>query len=583
MIQDPLVANQETLEKATEGYHAIQREFLDGPVTDRLAVLDIDPEAGVLRPGVKVFKKPGQKMWKYIDASGRDLYTYKGDELQSPDFLQVSTFATVLKTLELFEKEHNSRSGDIRIEKFGLLGRQLKWAFDSPQLFIVPRAGNMPNAFYNRDTYSLEFFFFPSINHGRMIYSGLSREIVGHEAGHAIIDAIAPDLMDAFTPDSLALHEGLADMVALFLSFSSTNLVKFVLNHSDGSIRKQSHFTNLAEEFAQGRSGKKNLRDFLSKKNFIYGTPEYVSGKDPHDMSEVLSGALYTTLIEYHDALKVEEVNTGKYDDYDNPTFSASGYALVLAYRRFKRILFRGLDYLPPGEITFADYGRAVMAADLVEAKNDDTIRNLLAIEFEKRGLTGSKELLLVDVARHKKLDVDLQKLANTPSYAMEFANKHRELLQIPKNKIFEVQSCHLTDYYTGNKKGRDVCIFKVCWHQLESNGSKDPRLAPKRELKVGTSLVIDLATQEIIACLCNARPTKKSTPFEYKLRQKENNAAKKRRTAFIHQMFKDGMLKMDDERQGLEERELQNVVAGHTKDGILRIKGSGKSLHICK
>ena len=58
----------------------------------------------------------------------------------------------------------------------------------------------------------------------------------------------------------------------------------------------------------------------------------------------------------------------------------------VRAAAQFKRMVLRGLDYLPPGEVTFADFGRAILAADQASFE-DDTWRLWLRGHFVKRGI----------------------------------------------------------------------------------------------------------------------------------------------------------------------------------------------------
>ena len=84
----------------------------------------------------------------------------------------------------------------------------------------------MANAYYHRDSHSLQFFFFP-VGGGRRqndLSLSLSRDIVAHETGHAVIDGIVPSLMDSASPQSLAIHEALADIIAMLMAFSSHNL-----------------------------------------------------------------------------------------------------------------------------------------------------------------------------------------------------------------------------------------------------------------------------------------------------------------------------------------------------------------------
>ena len=184
-VQDRWAAEREKI-KPIERFDLEDDFFLDGPTTRRLAVLDFDPDTGELFPGAR-FKSPppGNVLGGYEVADENDL--------NARDLNQVSVFAAVMRVLNMFEESD-------------ALGRPLKWAFNAPQLLIIPRAGVWENAFYQRDTHSLQFFFFEHPKRpGEKVFTSHSRDIVAHEAGHAFIDAIAPHLYNASTPQSLAI------------------------------------------------------------------------------------------------------------------------------------------------------------------------------------------------------------------------------------------------------------------------------------------------------------------------------------------------------------------------------------------
>jgi len=233
MIQDPMTSKDKGI-PPVEGFDPDNEEFfLDGPVTKRIAVLDFCSRTNKLLKGA-IFQPPTKrkKRGKYRSRRGPILSNIKGKELYNPAFMQVSVFGTVLKTLYLFEGTHyasplHKKYGKEKVEETltHTLGRSLKWAFDAPQLLVIPRAGEWANAFYHRDSHSLQFFYFPSPKDERTnVYSCLSRDIVAHETGHAIVDGIAPDLMDAVSPQSLAIHEAIADITALLMAFDSHTL-----------------------------------------------------------------------------------------------------------------------------------------------------------------------------------------------------------------------------------------------------------------------------------------------------------------------------------------------------------------------
>jgi hypothetical protein len=72
----------------------------------------------------------------------------------------------------------------------GKLASWAQGATNAKKLKLLPNEGQEPNAFYNRDSFS----FFEYTSGGKTTYSGASTDIVAHEIGHGLLDAIRPDL-----------------------------------------------------------------------------------------------------------------------------------------------------------------------------------------------------------------------------------------------------------------------------------------------------------------------------------------------------------------------------------------------------
>ena len=114
-----------------------------------------------------------------------------------------------------------------------------------------PRAGVWANAFYDRRTRSLQFFWFDS-DEGR-IFTALSRDIVAHECGHALLDAVVPSLFDSLTPQSIAIHEAVADLVAVLMALQSEALRRQVLKDGQFSISGPNAINRIAEQFGMAK------------------------------------------------------------------------------------------------------------------------------------------------------------------------------------------------------------------------------------------------------------------------------------------------------------------------------------------
>src|SRR3979411_1707727 len=114
MVEDPLVAAEFHF-KPDNVFTDEERFFLDGPVSARVAVFDREPTSGQLAPLVPV--APNTKPLRYARQPDGRLGT-----------MALSASGPVPETIQMFERPD-------------VLGPRLAWAFGSPQLLVVPRAG----------------------------------------------------------------------------------------------------------------------------------------------------------------------------------------------------------------------------------------------------------------------------------------------------------------------------------------------------------------------------------------------------------------------------------------------------------
>jgi hypothetical protein len=476
MIQDPKLSGYKHLKRIVERPYFKEDAFFDGPACSRVAVRDIDPATGQARPGVP-YEPPsdGRKLGRYPIADEEEIY--------SADFIAVSAFGTVLRTMHMFEEEDT-------------LGRPLKWGFDGPQLLVVPRAGKDANAYYNRGARSLKFCYFDHPGDpGHKVYTALSRDIVCHETGHAVLDGIAPHLLYASlakAPQTYALHESVADLTAVVMSFRSGHLREAILNETKGSIDDVSAFSSIGEEFGQARYNLDCLRDLRSPLCI-----DDVSPGDGYGLSQVLSAALYKMIIGMHNRWWQKFSGEGA-----DPEFSRSGKALAVAVEHFKRMIFRALDYLPPAEVSFADYGRAIIAADQASHPDDQEERDFICQEFTERGIVASPQEMAVETGwEHPAVkELDLETLVGDDAAAHVFAEGNRDLLNIPAGVAFDVEPrLDVTKLYyhrDGKKRVRE-CLFKVAWRQ-----SSPDAFGASHLIQAGTTLAIDWETRRVRALL---------------------------------------------------------------------------------
>jgi hypothetical protein len=560
LVQDPRIGLE--IEHATfDG-----EDFcLDGPVTRRVAVVHFDAASGELCPGVPFVPPAAGRPGGYRLAD-------PGDPTAG-DFLCVNAFATVLDTLYMFQEPD-------------ALGREVEWAFGAPQLLVVPRAGEWPNAFYQRESHSLQFFHFPARTAGgeaRTVFTALSQDILAHETAHAVLDGVAPDLYHCLTPQSLALHEAVADLTALLVAVRSPKLRERLLNRTGGEVAGQQAFSQLAEEFGfeRDRTGRaRHLRSLWNERNLCpdddslddLNRRNQVDRGEPHLLSEVLSGALYRVFCHLH-----REYRSRRAAEQGTSELSASGFALFVAAQHFKRLVLRSLDYLPPGEVSFADYGRAILASDQASYAERSEGRERLVEEFVRRCVVaGAAELAVdTDYAEPALAAADLETLVASDWAAYDFVERHRELFGVPAGVRFRVRPRLVATkrYYAGGAEGglSDVkeLIFKVSWDRVEDN-PRDLPVSSLRQITVGTTLVVDWETQRVRALLVAdaAAPPEASPAAARQLADRD---------LMLRRLVGERRLRFGSDAPA----DLGDAVRAESSGDVMRIRGAGRMLHL--
>jgi len=374
----------------------------DGPTSARFAVVDYDAHTDTLAPPARWDGKQDA----FLAPDGAALNRSNTAPLQ---FHQVNVWAIVQRALDFFE------SG------FGL-GRRILWGFEGSRLIVVPHAGLGENAYYDRKSKSLQFYYFD--RGAERIYTCLSTDIINHEFGHAVLDGIRPHFIEAVAPETAAFHEFIGDLTAILIAFRNNAFRKQLIEETGGDLHKESTLSNLAEQFGKQVEDKPYLR---SATNAV--TMRQVAGDQrAHFMSQVLTGAMFDIIIRL----------SKYYVKARNQTVPEAFWDTI---QRMRMMAIQPLDLLPPADVTCRDYALAVLRAEEIANPTDpDGYRGMMLDVFIGRGILDESEraqlLAPHQIFERLALDVfhDVDRIASSPANAYRFLDDNRSKLFIPPN-----------------------------------------------------------------------------------------------------------------------------------------------------
>jgi hypothetical protein len=162
------------------------------------------------------------------------------------------------------------------------------------------------NAYYSRDR-GLEFGH-QNVKTGQ-IYTSDSPDITAHELGHAVLDALRPELFDAPSEEVNAFHESFGDISSLLSTLQLKSFRRAVIEETEGNLQYNSRLSRLAEQIASGiRERRPDTVEADCMRNaansFFYADPALLEPSGPaiiltssrHSFSRVFTGAFLEAL-----------------------------------------------------------------------------------------------------------------------------------------------------------------------------------------------------------------------------------------------------------------------------------------------
>jgi hypothetical protein len=445
----------------------------DGPTSARFAVVDYDSTSNTLRPPAVWDRKAN-----CYCAPDKTPLTEKTKD--RPQFRQLSVWAIVQNTLDFFESGF-------------ALGRRISWAFEGNRLIVVPHAGYGENAYYDRSSKSLQFYWFDG-DKGR-VYTCLSSDIVTHEFGHAVLDGLHPHYYESVAAQTAAFHEFIGDLTAILMAFRNNAFRKIVLKESNGNLDALQLLAGLAQQFGKAVTNAPYLRSALNKETMA----SLAGNLEPHALSEVMTGTMFDVLKGVFAKHRENELERFKAGDIKQPS---DVRALADTVPRMQMLAIQPLDFLPPCAVTFRDYALAVLRSEQVANPTDPSgYRGLMIDCFIARGvLDESDRAVLLEPApvfKRSTLDVfhPVDAIAASRGGAYRFLDDNRAKLLIPLNADLVVTEIVRANKFTrdGRPLPEQIVVQYVWREEVLLEGERFGRFAGERTTMLcGATMVLD-------------------------------------------------------------------------------------------
>ena len=354
------------------------------PTISRVTYERLDPGPRGRLVEVFDFDSAENLVWPAIDLDDPDILITQGLAPSESDFRfhQQMVYAVSMRVLEVFERG---------------LGRPIDWE-GLPRLWLLPHADRMQNAYFQPDQFALMFGSFlahpedPGQNlAGQQVFTCLSYDVIAHEICHPVMWRMRPwehdDLSDV--ADTLAFHEGMADLVALLARFDEPDVVARTVRER-GNDLVGSELLQIAMQFGQASDIGAALRVFPD----VPDPERYTTETEPHARGKLLTSAIVQAFVLALQEQTADLVRlSGGTGGFRHPDLvrrlAAEASTLAAAVLR---VAVCAMDYLPPVGVRFFDVLRAMLTSDIMLfGRHHRRFRALLVDAFHSRGLIPSE------------------------------------------------------------------------------------------------------------------------------------------------------------------------------------------------
>jgi hypothetical protein len=414
---DPSFSTSLTKRGVNEVIYKIKWEpTVEGPIGEYVEVVDYDPTK-------RKFYKPIFLENPYVLADN-GLTPSDGD----PRFHQQQVYAVTMNVIGQFEKAlgrkiiwsvaQDNDSVNPTDEEPKKDGEEFKQESNEghyknifiPRLRIYPHAMRQQNAYFSPSKNALLFGYFKAVESwdgnnvpGTTVFTCLSPDIVAHETTHAILNTIHPHLTKDTNTDMLAFHEGFADVIALLQRFTFKAVVEDQIKSSRGDmLSAENMLGDLAIQFGQAISThQRALRSYLVEKvndNWVSKVPNptlFHTVTEPHARGGLLVAAIFDAFSRLYkfrvaDLIRLASNGTGvlAQGEIDPDLVKRLAAEACSIADKLMLICIRALDYCPPVDLTFSDYLRALVTADVeFNPEDDEGLRYALLESFRAWGM----------------------------------------------------------------------------------------------------------------------------------------------------------------------------------------------------